>query len=150
MYENIVHDTRNIRSIKFGCVICCQSPLIYCTYIVLFNDDIIFLFMYLISFFVVDMDPKSMTVMSTGIIPHTDQIDIGLGSMEKGNTVLTAKPRKKTMTSVYLKYFETALDGKSRRCKFCGQSYSIATATGYFLNCFSPLYFVLVLAFRFE
>ncbi|KAJ6765069.1 BED FINGER-RELATED [Salix koriyanagi] len=30
----------------------------------------------------------------------------------------------------YLKFFETAPDGKSRRCKFCGQSYSIATATG--------------------
>ncbi|KAK6127602.1 hypothetical protein DH2020_038663 [Rehmannia glutinosa] len=47
--------------------------------------------------------------------PHIDPIDIGMGSMEKGNTVLAAKPRKKTMTSIYLKYFETALDGKSRR-----------------------------------
>ncbi|KAL7152977.1 hypothetical protein ABFS83_04G135000 [Erythranthe nasuta] len=74
-----------------------------------------------------DMDPKSVNVMNTAIIPHSDPIDIGLGSMEKGNSV---KPRKKTMTSVYLKYFETALDGKSRRCKFCGQSYSMATATG--------------------
>ncbi|KAE8720520.1 hypothetical protein F3Y22_tig00019143pilonHSYRG00015 [Hibiscus syriacus] len=34
------------------------------------------------------------------------------------------------MTSVYLRYFETAPDWKTRRCKFCGQSYSIATATG--------------------
>ncbi|KAI3463860.1 hypothetical protein Pfo_020523 [Paulownia fortunei] len=81
-------------------------------------------------FLKVDMDPKSVTVMNAAIIPHIDPMDIGLGSMEKGNSVLTAKPRKKTMTSVYLKYFETALDGKSRRCKFCGQSYSIATATG--------------------
>ncbi|KAL6494888.1 hypothetical protein OROGR_030814 [Orobanche gracilis] len=78
----------------------------------------------------VDMDPTPVTVMNAAIIPHIDPIDIGVGSMEKGNTVLAAKPRKKTMTSVYRKYFETAPDGKSRRCKFCGQSYSIATATG--------------------
>ncbi|CAN6890095.1 unnamed protein product, partial [Brassica oleracea] len=34
------------------------------------------------------------------------------------------------MTSVFLKYFETAPDSKTRKCKLCGQSYSIATATG--------------------
>ncbi|KAK6154023.1 hypothetical protein DH2020_013662 [Rehmannia glutinosa] len=62
----------------------------------------------------VDMDPKSVTVMNAAIIPHIDPIDIGLGSMEKGTTMLAVKPRKKTMTSIYLKYFETALDGKSR------------------------------------
>ncbi|CAA0815337.1 Unknown protein [Striga hermonthica] len=78
----------------------------------------------------VDMDPKSVTIMNAAIISHIDPTDMGLGSIEKGNSVLTSKPRKKTMTSVYLKYFETAVDGKSRRCKFCGQSYSIATATG--------------------
>ncbi|KAL0431098.1 UNVERIFIED_CONTAM: hypothetical protein Sradi_0735800 [Sesamum radiatum] len=76
------------------------------------------------------MDPKSAAIMSGAIIPQIDPVDIGLGSVEKGSTILTAKPRKKTMTSVYLKYFETATDGKSRKCKFCGQSYSIATATG--------------------
>lgn len=75
-----------------------------------------------------DMEPKTM--MDMALIPNIDPIDIGLGSSEKGNVVSTAKPRKKTMTSVFLKYFETAIDGKSRRCKFCGQSYSIATATG--------------------
>ncbi|KAG6675579.1 hypothetical protein I3843_15G104900 [Carya illinoinensis] len=75
-----------------------------------------------------DMEPKSM--MDMALIPSIDPIDIGLGSSEKGNAITSAKPRKKTMTSVYLKFFETAPDGKSRRCKFCGQSYSIATATG--------------------
>ncbi|XP_022725043.1 zinc finger BED domain-containing protein DAYSLEEPER-like isoform X2 [Durio zibethinus] len=70
------------------------------------------------------------TMMDMALIPSIDPMDIGLGSSEKGNVVPTAKPRKKTMTSVYLKYFETAPDGKTRRCKFCGQSYSIATATG--------------------
>ena len=75
-------------------------------------------------------DMESKSVMDMAIIPSIDPIDIGLGSSEKGNVVPAAKPRKKTMTSVYLKFFETAPDGKSRRCKFCGQSYSIATATG--------------------
>ncbi|PSS08308.1 AC transposase [Actinidia chinensis var. chinensis] len=75
-------------------------------------------------------DMESKSVMDMAIIPCIDPIDIGLGSSEKGNVVPAAKPRKKTMTSVYLKFFETAPDGKSRRCKFCGQSYSIATATG--------------------
>lgn len=75
-------------------------------------------------------DMESKSVMDMALIPSIDPVDIGLGSSEKGNVVSTAKPRKKTMTSVYLKFFETAPDGKSRRCKFCGQSYSIATATG--------------------
>lgn len=75
-----------------------------------------------------DMEPKSM--MDMALIPNIDPIDIGLGSSEKANAISSVKPRKKTMTSVYLKFFETAPDGKSRRCKFCGQSYSIATATG--------------------
>ncbi|WCJ22010.1 BED zinc finger hAT family dimerization domain [Euphorbia peplus] len=74
-----------------------------------------------------DVEPKA--VMDIGIIQNVDPTEIALGSTEKGNTVIPTK-RKKTMTSVYLKYFETAPDGKSRRCKFCGQSYSIATATG--------------------
>ncbi|XP_051152208.1 zinc finger BED domain-containing protein DAYSLEEPER [Andrographis paniculata] len=78
----------------------------------------------------VDMDPKSVTVMNSAAIPLINPTDIGLGSTEKGNVILSAKPRKKTMTSVFLKYFEIGNDGKSRRCKFCGQSYSIATATG--------------------
>ncbi|KAL5723530.1 hypothetical protein ACHQM5_006919 [Ranunculus cassubicifolius] len=77
-------------------------------------------------FFVADIEPKSMMEMVSSI----DPISISLGSSEKGNTTSSVKPRKKTMTSVYLKYFETAPDGKTRSCKFCKQSYSIATATG--------------------
>lgn len=76
-------------------------------------------------------------MMDIALLPTIDQIDIGLGSSEKGNAIPSAKPRKKTMTSVYLKYFETAADGKSRSCKFCGQNYSIATATGNYLIVFS-------------
>ncbi|GAB4860942.1 hypothetical protein Ancab_040055 [Ancistrocladus abbreviatus] len=64
------------------------------------------------------------------MIQNLDPGVSGLASSEKGNVVSTAKPRKKTMTSAFLKFFETAPDGKSRRCKYCGQTYSIATATG--------------------
>uniref|UniRef100_A0A7N0V8W5 Transposase n=1 Tax=Kalanchoe fedtschenkoi TaxID=63787 RepID=A0A7N0V8W5_KALFE len=62
--------------------------------------------------------------------PNIEPVDNGLVISDKGNASSSSKPRKKTMTSVYLKYFETSPDGKSRKCKFCGQSYSIATATG--------------------
>lgn len=81
-------------------------------------------------------------MMDIAIIPNIGPIDIALSSSEKANANTSAKPRKKTMTSVYLKFFETAPDGKSRRCKFCGQSYSIATATG---NNFSVPHFLLLL-----
>lgn len=80
------------------------------------------------------MEPKS-SAMDMTLIPTIDAIDIGLGSSEKTQVIPSAKHRKKTMTSVYLKYFETAADGKSRSCKFCGQNYSIATATGNFHIC---------------
>lgn len=99
------------------------------------TTSVMSVFMLLIVAFVADMEPKS--TMDMVLIPNMDTIDIVLGSSEKGNVVPSAKPRKKTMTSVYLKYFETAPDGKTRRCKFCAQSYSIATATGKALqNCF--------------
>ncbi|RXH77368.1 hypothetical protein DVH24_023642 [Malus domestica] len=75
-----------------------------------------------------EVEPKSM--MDMAMIPIVDPVDIRLVSSDRGNSTPSTKPRKKTMTSVYLKFFETASDGKSRRCKFCGQSYSIATATG--------------------
>lgn len=75
-----------------------------------------------------DIELKS--VMDMGIIANIDPVNVALSSSEKGNDNPSIKPRKKTMTSVFLKYFETAPDGKSRRCKFCGQMYSIATATG--------------------
>lgn len=74
----------------------------------------------------VDLDPKSMMDMTIVAEP----VDIALGSSEKGNVSQPGKPRKKTMTSMFLRYFDTAADGKSRSCKFCGQTYSISTATG--------------------
>lgn len=70
--------------------------------------------------------------MDVALISSIDPVDVGLDYSDKANSAPSIKPKKKTMTSIYLKYFETALDGKSRKCKFCGQSYSIATATGIF------------------
>lgn len=72
------------------------------------------------------MEPKS--VMDVALIPNMEPIDVTPGTSDKGNN--STKPRKKTMTSVYLKFFETTPDGKNRKCKFCGQIYSISTATG--------------------
>lgn len=74
-----------------------------------------------------EMETKTMMDMT---MIEAQPVDIGLGSSEKGNAIPNMKPRKKSMTSLYLKFFETAPDGKSRRCKFCQQAYSMATATG--------------------
>ncbi|CAA6661238.1 unnamed protein product [Spirodela intermedia] len=68
-------------------------------------------------------------MMDVTLTPNMDQIEYGVGSSDKESTA-QMKPRKKSMTSLYLKFFETATDGKSRKCKFCKQSYSISTATG--------------------
>lgn len=78
---------------------------------------------------VTEMESKSLAVVeaTTTILPEVQPIAIGPGASEKDPST---KLRKKALTSVYLKYFETAPDGKTRKCKFCGQSYSIATATG--------------------
>ncbi|XP_062205094.1 putative AC transposase isoform X2 [Phragmites australis] len=40
------------------------------------------------------------------------------------------KVKKTTMKSLYLKFFETAPDGKSRICRLCRKSYFMTTATG--------------------
>ncbi|RRT83765.1 hypothetical protein B296_00001221 [Ensete ventricosum] len=68
--------------------------------------------------------------MDMALVPSVATADVVLGLSEKGNAGPSLKPRKKSMTSLYLKFFETSPDGKSRRCKFCKQSYSITTATG--------------------
>lgn len=75
-----------------------------------------------------------------------EPVDIALCSSEKGGVVQPVKPRKKTMTSMFLKYFDTAADGKSRKCKMIIEdglrtlcnffSYSISTATGIFYSFF--------------
>uniref|UniRef100_A0A1D1YJQ2 Putative AC9 transposase n=1 Tax=Anthurium amnicola TaxID=1678845 RepID=A0A1D1YJQ2_9ARAE len=73
---------------------------------------------------------EAKTMMDMALLPNMDQMEFGVGSSEKENASQVMKPRKKSMTSLYLKFFETTSDGKSRKCKFCKQSYSISTATG--------------------
>ncbi|XP_072982384.1 putative AC transposase [Typha latifolia] len=72
---------------------------------------------------------EKRTLMDMTFVPSIEPIS-SAGPSEKANAGMPLKQRKKSMTSLYLKFFETAPDGKSRRCKFCKQSYSIATATG--------------------
>ncbi|KAM3380300.1 putative protein isoform X1 [Capsicum galapagoense] len=75
-----------------------------------------------------EMEPKSLAVVeaTNTLLPNVESINMGPDALEKSH----APKRKKALTSVYLKYFEVAPDGRTRKCKFCGQSYSIATATG--------------------
>lgn len=73
---------------------------------------------------------ETNALMDMALVPSVATADVLLGLSEKGNAGPSLKPRKKSMTSLYLKFFETSPDGKSRRCKFCKQSYSITTATG--------------------
>ncbi|GAU29106.1 hypothetical protein TSUD_58720 [Trifolium subterraneum] len=59
-------------------------------------------------------------MMDLELISNMDPVNIGLGCSENTIPVTSSsiKPRKKTMTSVYLKFFETATDGKTKRGKF--------------------------------
>lgn len=76
---------------------------------------------------------ETRTLIDMALVPGVETIGAVMDSSDKTKVgAPPLKPRKKSMTSLYLKYFETASDGKSRRCKFCKQSYSIATATGMF------------------
>ncbi|KAJ4765394.1 BED zinc finger and hAT dimerization domain-containing protein [Rhynchospora pubera] len=81
------------------------------------------------------MEPRSlidMTLVSGAIEPSVNAAIAASSDNNANNNAVPAQAvkRKKAMTSLYLKYFQTASDGKTRSCKFCKQSYSIATATG--------------------
>ncbi|KAJ3694353.1 hypothetical protein LUZ60_009833 [Juncus effusus] len=71
-------------------------------------------------------------VANTGTGTSTGTILEKPNKNNSNNNSSSSQPtkRKKSMTSQYLKYFETAPDGKTRKCKFCKQSYSTVTATG--------------------
>ncbi|KAI3925297.1 hypothetical protein MKX01_035414 [Papaver californicum] len=66
------------------------------------------------------MEPKHM--MET--ITADEPVNLGLGLLKKGNVTPVAKSSKKSVAS----FFEATPDGESQSCKFCNQSYSIATA----------------------
>ncbi|WVZ71967.1 hypothetical protein U9M48_020494 [Paspalum notatum var. saurae] len=59
-------------------------------------------------------------------LPGVEPIVSG-GSSSPGQE---GKGKKKPMKSLYLKFFDTAPDGKSRICRLCRKSYCMTTATG--------------------
>ncbi|KAI3880980.1 hypothetical protein MKX03_007826 [Papaver bracteatum] len=65
--------------------------------------------------------------------------NVGLGLSEKGKGTPVAKSSNNSVMS----FFEETPDGKSRNCKFCNQSYSIATVPDNLqkhLTCYHPGY----------
>lgn len=73
----------------------------------------------------------STTLTDMTLLPSIDPISSVPGmvasSSDRGQGT---KPKKKAMKSLYLKFFETAPDGKTRVCKICRKSYCLTTATG--------------------
>nr|CAB3476564.1 unnamed protein product [Digitaria exilis] len=68
------------------------------------------------------------TLNDMTLLPGVDQIVAGLaaGSSSSGQE---GKAKRKPLKSLYLKFFDTAPDGKSRICKLCRKSYCMTTAT---------------------
>ena len=71
----------------------------------------------------------SSTLTDMTLLPGVETIVAGLaaGSSSPGPD---GKVKKKPMKSLYLKFFDTAPDGKSRICRLCRKSYCMTTATG--------------------
>ncbi|XP_034597554.1 putative AC transposase [Setaria viridis] len=69
------------------------------------------------------------TLTDMTLLPGVEPIVAGLaaGSSSPGQE---GKAKKKPMKSLYLKFFDTAPDGKSRICRLCRKSYCMTTATG--------------------
>lgn len=69
------------------------------------------------------------TLTDMTLLPGVEPIVAGLaaGPSSPGQE---GKAKKKPMKSLYLRFFETALDGKSRICRLCRKSYCMTTATG--------------------
>ncbi|MCL7049954.1 hypothetical protein MKW94_020794 [Papaver nudicaule] len=78
--------------------------------------------------------PQSITTVSNMVQSEVEHSSIvNLDNVTCKNVEpksMTAKGTVSEVAAVYLKFFETAPDGKSRRCKFCSQSYPIAIAYG--------------------
>ncbi|OEL33962.1 putative AC9 transposase [Dichanthelium oligosanthes] len=72
---------------------------------------------------------RNSTLTDMTLLPGVDPNVAGLaaGSSSPAQEV---KAKKKPMKSLYLKFFETAPDGKSRICRLCRKSYCMTTATG--------------------
>ncbi|KAI3880976.1 hypothetical protein MKX03_007822 [Papaver bracteatum] len=92
--------------------------------------------------------PRSSLHSMTSVIPSSSPWSIptvSQGADKMGDAISRPSPQSNrdtetqsmseivTLTepaSLYLKFFETAPDGKSRSCKFCNQSYPVPTAYG--------------------
>jgi len=74
------------------------------------------------------------TLTDMTLLPGVEPVVAGLaaGSSSPGQE---GKARKKPMKSLYLKFFDTAPDGKSRICRLCRKSYCMTTATGKCVSC---------------
>ena len=72
---------------------------------------------------------ESSTLTDMTLLPGVETIVAGMaaGSSSPGPD---GKVKKKPMKSLYLKFFDTAPDGKSRICRLCRKSYCMTTATG--------------------
>jgi hypothetical protein len=71
------------------------------------------------------------TLTDMTLLPSVDPDDALSGMAATSSAPAQgAKPKKKTMKSLYLQFFDTAPDGKSRVCKLCKKSYCMTTATG--------------------
>lgn len=70
------------------------------------------------------------TLTDMTLLPGVDPIVAGLAAGSSSSPGQDGKAKKKPMKSLYLKFFDTAPDGKSRICRLCGKSYCMTTATG--------------------
>ncbi|CAL4957688.1 unnamed protein product [Urochloa decumbens] len=70
------------------------------------------------------------TLNDMTLLPGVEPIVAGLVVAGPSSPGQEGKAKKKPMKSLYLKFFDTAPDGKSRICRLCRKSYCMTTATG--------------------
>ncbi|CAO2174323.1 unnamed protein product [Urochloa humidicola] len=70
------------------------------------------------------------TLNDMTLLPGVEPMVVGLAAAGPSSPGQEGKVKKKPMKSLYLKFFDTAPDGKSRICKLCRKSYCMTTATG--------------------
>ncbi|KAG8053649.1 hypothetical protein GUJ93_ZPchr0001g32700 [Zizania palustris] len=70
------------------------------------------------------------TLTDMTLLPSVEPAAGAVPGMAASSSGHGSKPKKKTMKSLYLQFFETAPDEKSRICKLCKKRYCMTTATG--------------------
>lgn len=80
------------------------------------------------------------TLTDMTLLPGVEPIVAGLAAGSSSSAGQEgSKPKKKPMKSLYLRFFDTAPDGKSRICRLCRKSYCMTTATGKCASCVTQL-----------